>query len=296
MRHLITLLLLTAIGRACLGWAPPRPLPRASTRRFSAAAAPAAAKEKVVVFTDMDETLIAKKSTGFVIKFLMAKRAWPRLLMLPCLVAVLIPLSKLSLKRRRVLGRDFGLDGRTAAVRAMYWFAFRGMRVDVATRVAASALPALYVRELQEPAASAVLGADAAVVITASPEFMATPWLSRFLGIAPAAVDGAKLEMTRPSNPAAKARFTGRTLRLPMGDVKADLFNARTRAGAEDPAVLRDAKTVGYGDHPTDVPFLELCDEAVLVEPIRERPESIKYVPAAPFANWDQLAEQPAPR
>ena len=125
---------------------------------------------------------------------------------------------------------------------------------------------------------------------------MATPWLSRFLGIKPDAVDGATLETTRPRDPAAKARFTGRTLRLPMGDVKADLFNARKRPGAEDPALLRDAKTVGYGDHPTDVPFLELCDEAVLVEPIRERPESIKYVPAAPFAKWDQLAEQPPPQ
>ena len=141
-----------------------------------------------------------------------------------------------------------------------------------------------------------MLAADAAVVITASPEFMATPWLSRFLGIKPDAVDGATLETTRPRDPAAKARFTGRTLRLPMGDVKADLFNARKRPGAEDPALLRDAKTVGYGDHPTDVPFLELCDEAVLVEPIRERPESIKYVPAAPFAKWDQLAEQPPPQ
>ena len=99
MRHQITLLLLAAIGRACLGWAPPRPLARASARRFSAAAAapPSATSPRVVVFTDMDETLIAKKSTGFVIKFLVAKRAWPRLLLLPCLVALLIPLSAILL-------------------------------------------------------------------------------------------------------------------------------------------------------------------------------------------------------
>ena len=95
MRHQITLLLLAAIGRACLGWAPPRPLPRASTRRFSAAAAPAAAKEKVVVFTDMDETLIASKSTGYIISFLVQYGAFLRLAVCLPLAAVRGPTPRL---------------------------------------------------------------------------------------------------------------------------------------------------------------------------------------------------------
>ena len=56
----------------------------------------------------------------------------------------------------------------------MYYVAFRGMRVDVAQRCAAAvSFQEAYARELQEPAASRILDADAALVITASPDFMA---------------------------------------------------------------------------------------------------------------------------
>merc|ERR1711871_1071537 len=115
----------------------------------------------------MDETLISKKSTGYVIKFLVMYRAIFRLLLLPLLSATLIPLSKVS---------------RSLAVRIMYWFAFRGVRVDKAKQIAAN-LGLRYARDLQDPAASAVLAAESAVVITASPTFMAQPWLEKYLGV-----------------------------------------------------------------------------------------------------------------
>ena len=54
-------------------------------------------------------------------------------------------------------------------------------------------LPERYVADLQDPAASALLTADDAVVITASPTFMARPWLEKYLGVASANVYGAEL-------------------------------------------------------------------------------------------------------
>lgn len=76
---------------------------------------------KNVVVTDMDETLITSKSTGYIIKFLVHYKAFLRLAVaLPCAI-FLIPLSKVS---------------RSLAVRIMYWLAFRGIRVDKATQVA----------------------------------------------------------------------------------------------------------------------------------------------------------------
>jgi hypothetical protein len=53
-----------------------------------ACAAPPAATRKVVV-TDMDETLISKKSTGYVITFLLKSRSF-RILLVPFLAAVRI--------------------------------------------------------------------------------------------------------------------------------------------------------------------------------------------------------------
>ena len=41
--------------------------------------------------------------------------------------------------------------------------------------------------------------------------------------------------------------------------------------------------TVGYGDHPTDVPFLAACDSGVLVEELDEYPESITYKQPSKF-------------
>ena len=80
----------------------------------------AASESKTVVVTDMDETLITSKSTGYVIKFLVHYKAFLRLAVtLPCAL-FLIPLSKVS---------------RSLAVRIMYWLAFRGIRVDKAKRV-----------------------------------------------------------------------------------------------------------------------------------------------------------------
>lgn len=51
------------------------------------AAAPAAAVSRTVVVTDMDETLISKKSTGYVIAFLLKSRSL-RILLVPLLAAV----------------------------------------------------------------------------------------------------------------------------------------------------------------------------------------------------------------
>ena len=90
----------------------------AATASASASAEVAA---RTVVVTDMDETLISKKSTGYVISFLVRLRSI-RLLLVPLVAAVLIPVSKLS---------------RTFAVRVMYWFAFRGVRVERAKAIAA---------------------------------------------------------------------------------------------------------------------------------------------------------------
>ena len=61
------------------------------------------------------------------------------------------------------------------------------------TQVAAEALSPRYAADLQDPAASAVLAADAAVVITASPTFMAKPWLEKYLGVPASNVYGADL-------------------------------------------------------------------------------------------------------
>ena len=85
----------------------------------------AASPTKTVVVTDMDETLICSKSTGYVINFLVQYKAWLRLAVtLPCAL-ILIPLSKIK--------KPF--DGRSLAVRIMYWLAFRGIRVDKAQKV-----------------------------------------------------------------------------------------------------------------------------------------------------------------
>ena len=119
------------------------------------------------------------QSTGYVVNFLVRYRAFVRLTLLPVLVCVLIPLSKVA---------------RTLAVRLMYWFAFRGINVEKAKRVAAGGLVERYASDLQDPAASAVLEADEAVIITASPDFMARPWLERFLRVPAANVYGARLE------------------------------------------------------------------------------------------------------
>lgn len=222
-----------------------------------AAAVPAMvapAASRTVVVTDMDETLIASKSTGYVIKFLMYHKAFLRLAVaLPCAL-FLIPLSKVS---------------RSLAVRIMYWLAFRGIRVDRAQQIAADVLPERYVVDLQDPAASAVLAADDAVVITASPTFMARPWLQKYLDVPAANVYGAELVERN-------GRFTGATTSLPIGEAKVDIFKASC---AVEPGVT----SIGYGDHPTDVPFLEACDSGVLVEQMDEYPPSVTYVAPSHF-------------
>lgn len=184
----------------------------------------------------MDETLIASKSTGYVVHFLVQYRVYARLMLLPVLVAVLIPLSKVA---------------RTLAVRLMYWFAFRGINVAKANRIAADKLVERYASDLQDPVASAVLEADETVVITASPDFMARPWLERFLRVPAANVFGAKLEERN-------GRFTGRTFDIPIGEKKVELL---AQSGKSE-----GATTTGYGDHPTDIPFLRACDRGVLVQ------------------------------
>ena len=176
------------------------------------------------------------QSTGYVVNFLVRYRAFLRLTLLPVLVCVLIPLSKVA---------------RTLAVRLMYWFAFRGINVEKAKRVAAGGLVERYASDLQDPAASAVLEADEAVIITASPDFMARPWLERFLRVPAANVYGATLEERN-------GRFTGRTFDIPIGEKKVELL-ARSGKSA-------GATTTGYGDHPTDIPFLRACDRGVLVQ------------------------------
>jgi len=218
------------------------------------ATAAAAVSEPVTVVTDMDETLISKKSTGYIIKFLVKYRALLRLILLPLLSATLIPLSKIS---------------RSLAVKIMYWFAFRGIRVDKAKQIATD-LGERYARDLQDPAASAVLAAEAAVVITASPSFMARPWLEKYLGVPATNVYGAELGERN-------GRFTGQlTTEIPIGETKVELLKASVAAGA--------GATVGYGDHPTDVPFLEACDRGVLVHELKDgQAGSCEYQPASPF-------------
>ena len=53
-------------------------------------------------------------------------------------------------------------------------------------------------------------------------------------------------------------RFTGRTFDIPIGEKKVELL-ARSGKSA-------GATTTGYGDHPTDIPFLRACDRGVLVQ------------------------------
>jgi len=228
----------------------------ASATRSGLPAASAPAAPRQIVVTDMDETLIRNKSTGYVIAFLLHCRCYLRLIFSLPLALFLIPLSKVS---------------RAGAVRLMYWLAFRGLRVEKAERVAAGRLTERYARDLQDPAASAILAADAAVVITASPEFMARPWLEKYLGVPAANVYGAVLEVVN-------GRFTGRTGDLPIGQKKVDLLLSNADCVADG------AVTTGYGDHPTDVPFLEACNRGVLVHPLpAEQSGACAFEPAQPF-------------
>lgn len=234
--------------------APARPAVCRCAPIVASASASAEVAARTVVVTDMDETLISKKSTGYVISFLVRLRSI-RLLLVPLVAAVLIPVSKLS---------------RTFAVRVMYWFAFRGVRVERAKAIAAEFLAPRYAADLQDPVASAVLAADDAIVITASPDFMARPWLERYLRVPPSQVYGAVLEERA-------GRFTGKTTQIPIGEEKATLL-------ASDPlATSAGVSTVGYGDHPTDVPFMKACDRAVLVHPMEPMPPGVEYEPAQPF-------------
>lgn len=209
-----------------------------------------------VVVTDMDETLISKKSTGYIIKFLVMYRAYIRLFCFLWIGAFLIPISKVN---------------RSLAVRVLYFMAFRGLRVDRAEKIAAESLAPLYLRDLQDPAASAVLTADEAVVLTASPEFMARPWLGQYLQVAPTNVYGARIGVRN-------GRFTGVTGDLPIGQKKVELLEACEACTAPG------SQLTGYGDHPTDVPFLEACGRGVLVHALpAEQAGSCEYVPARAF-------------
>ena len=123
--HLLLALALRAA--ALVGPLPSRPLRCTSIAPTRAPLAALSARSAVV--TDMDETLISKKSTGFVIEFCKQKRAFVRLAFALPLALLLIPLSKFS---------------RALAVRVMYWLAFRGVRVDVADKIAAGALQEQY--------------------------------------------------------------------------------------------------------------------------------------------------------
>lgn len=212
-----------------------------------------------VVVTDMDETLISKKSTGYIIRFMFAYRSFLRIIfLLPPLFPILKILSLINSRTR------------TLAVKLMYWFAFRGIRVDKARRIAEEHLSSLYVRDLQDPVASAILAADDAVVITASPTFMARPWLNKYLNVPEGNVYGADLAERN-------GRFTGVAASIPIGETKVQLLKASV-------AATPGAVTTGYGDHPTDVPFLKACDRGVLVHPL---PEAVaagcEYEPARSF-------------
>ena len=200
--------------------------------------------------------LITKKSTGYIIKFLFMYRAYIRLFFFLWIGAFLIPISKVS---------------RTFAVRVLYFLAFRGLKVDRAEKVAAEQLSELYVQDLQDPATSAVLDADEAVVLTASPEFMAKPWLNKYLGVPLQNVYGAQIGVRN-------GRFTGITGDLPIGQKKVDLL------GICPACVAPGVTLTGYGDHPTDVPFLEACNRGVLVHELpRDVAGSCCYEPATAF-------------
>uniref|UniRef100_A0A7S4BKE9 LNS2/PITP domain-containing protein n=1 Tax=Chrysotila carterae TaxID=13221 RepID=A0A7S4BKE9_CHRCT len=274
MRHLFVLAALLCVGLYCgetnafaLGVNSLRCAAPASKRPVGPLMCAATAQDaqlRTVVVTDMDETLISRKSTGYIIAFLVRYRAFLRLAVSLPLAAFLIPISKVS---------------RSLAVRIMYWLAFRGIRVDKAQAIAATFLSERYVRDLQDPAASALLSADEAIVITASPTFMAAPWLGRFFKVPASNVRGAELESRN-------GRFTGRTAAIPIGETKADILRAFD---------LRGARTVGYGDHPTDVPFLRACDRGVLVHEIDEMPDGIEMERARRFEQMEKLAAQPEP-
>ena len=257
MRAMPTIMIFMTLLGITSGFAPAavrRATCRPARRVAFAPVAAAAEDPATVVITDMDETLITRKSTTYVIKFLVMYRAVFRLLMLPLLIATLIPLSKVK---------------RALAVKIMYYFAFRGVRVDKAKQIAAD-LGERYARDLQDPAASAVLGADQAVIITASPSFMARPWLEKYLGVPASNVYGADLTERN-------GRFTGMLSgEIPIGQTKVQLLKASVAARAKT--------TVGYGDHPTDVPFLEACDRGVLVHELSAaQAGSCEYQPARPF-------------
>ena len=201
--------------------------------------------------------LITKKSTGYIIKFLFMYKAYVRLFFFLWIGAILIPISKVS---------------RALAVRALYFMAFRGLKVERAERIAAEQLSALYVDDLQDPATSAVLDADEAVIITASPEFMAKPWLHQHLKVPLDNVYGAVIGVRN-------GRFTGLTGELPIGQKKVELLEG-CAACAKGPGVT----LTGYGDHPTDVPFLEACDKGVLVHELpADVAGSCEYQPATAF-------------
>jgi len=153
----------------------------------------------------------------------------------------------------------------------MYWLAFRGIDVARARRIAAEQLSARYARDLQDPAASAVLKADEAVVITASPEFMAKPWLERYLCVPGANVFGAVLEERG-------GRFTGKTFDIPIGEKKAEILRESGKTGD-------GTSSTGYGDHPTDMPMLQACDRGVLVHScdFDELPKGIELVLPTPY-------------
>lgn len=227
-----------------------RDLPRAVHVYANAAASVG----RQCVVTDMDETLISKKSTGYIISFLVAYKAWVRLVFGLPFGIFLIPISKVS---------------RPLAVRILYWLAFRGIRVDKAKQIAGYFLAKRYIADLQDPATSAILAADEKVVITASPEFMAKPWLEKHLGVPPANVFGAVLAEKN-------GRFTGSTGDLPIGEKKVELLQ-------RSPAAMEGVSTVGYGDHPTDLPFLQACNRGVIVHEGVELPEGIDFEPATPF-------------
>ena len=98
--------------------------PLAATVTLSAQRGCAIAQQpasRQVVVTDMDETLITKKSTGYIIKFLFMYGAYIRLFFFLWIGAILIPISKFN---------------RVFAVRVLYYMAFRGLRVDRAEKVA----------------------------------------------------------------------------------------------------------------------------------------------------------------
>jgi len=261
MKLLLALLASTAAFSPDAARAAVRPLrARCCSARPPCAVASAPTASASVVVTDMDETLISKKSTGYIISFLWHYRAILRLIfLLPPLFPFLKLLSQFS---------------RKAAVKLMYFFAFRGMRVERAKQIAEQQLSQQYVRDLQDPAASAVLAADTAVIITASPTFMAKPWLSKYLGVPADNVYGAELVEVN-------GRFTGfLTGDIPLGETKVELLKESSAAAAK----REGGFTTGFGDHPTDVPFLRACDRGVLVAKLSSADANgCEFEQASPF-------------